>query len=327
MTVLAEHATSPITALSSALPREYVHKSAHSEVLLTGWRAIAPDEYVITAQWPRIHSFYTPVAGRHDPLLLAESVRQAIPLLSHVAYEVPFGHRQIWDTFSYTINPEAMIVGSSPADIVLRVSCSDITRRGRRLAGLTMHVTATRDGVFLGHAEAAFTNQPPAIYQRLRGSYADLDQVTDRILPLAPPLTPRRVGRDRFHDVVLAPTSSTHRTQLRTDITHPILFDHPVDHAPGMLLLEAVRQAAYGAAFPRQGFLTSMEMQFFRYAELDAPCMIETLPAIESMSTTGRLPVRVVARQNGEDVFTATATVTATAAVTQAAPLRSYAAA
>ncbi len=50
MTLSTDHSASPIAALSSALPREYVHKSAHSEVLLTGWRTVAPDEYVVTAQ-------------------------------------------------------------------------------------------------------------------------------------------------------------------------------------------------------------------------------------------------------------------------------------
>ncbi|MFJ9546557.1 ScbA/BarX family gamma-butyrolactone biosynthesis protein [Streptomyces erythrochromogenes] len=320
MTVSATRSTSPATAsLSSALPREYVHKSAHSEVLLTGWRSVAPDEYVVTAQWPRAHSFYSPDAGHHDPLLLAESVRQAIPLLSHVAYDVPFGHRQIWDTFSYSVNPAALAVGSRPADIMLHIRCSGIARRGRRLARLTMHVTATRDGEFLGTAEAGFTNQPEAVYQRLRGGNGDLDQVTARVIPLPPPMTPRRVCRDRFHDVVLSPTSSTHRAQLRADINHPILFDHPVDHAPGMLLLEAVRQASYAAAFPRRGVLTDMEMQFFRYAELNSPCWIETtvLPDRTAAPDGRRLPVRVVARQSGEEVFTATAAITTMAPAPQ----------
>lgn len=190
MTVSTDRSASPVAALSSALPREYVHKSAHSEVLLTGWRAVAPDEFVVTAQWPRTHSFYTPDEGHHDPLLLAETVRQAIPLLSHVAYDVPFGHRQIWDTFRYATDPDALAVGSTPADISLHIRCSGISRRGRRLAALTMHVTATRDGAFLGTAEAGFTNQPEAVYQRLRGRNADLAEVAARTIPLPPPLTP-----------------------------------------------------------------------------------------------------------------------------------------
>lgn len=315
VTVSSDQAAAPTVALSSALPREYVHKSAHSEVLLTGWRRVAPDEYVVTAQWPRTHSFYGPDAGLHDPLLLAESVRQAIPLLSHVAYDVPFGHRQIWNWFACSVDPDALAVGPAPADIALHIACTDITRRGRRLAGMTLRVTAARRGMVLGTAEAAFSNQPPAVYERLRGRYADLAQATAPTLPLPAPVPPRRVGRDRFHDVVLAPTNSTHRTQLRADTSHPVLFDHPVDHAPGMLLLEAVRQAAYGSAFPRRGVLTELEMHFFRYAELNAPCWIETTPAPGDIGAADRLPVHVVGRQNGEDVFVATATVDAAAAL------------
>ncbi|WP_053686772.1 AfsA-related hotdog domain-containing protein [Streptomyces sp. IGB124] len=93
------------------------------------WRSVAPDEFVVTAQRPRAHSFHSPDAGHHDPLLLAESVRQAIPPLSHVAYDVPCGHRQIWDTFSYSTEPAALVVGSRPADIMLHIRCSGIARR------------------------------------------------------------------------------------------------------------------------------------------------------------------------------------------------------
>ncbi|WP_260845011.1 AfsA-related hotdog domain-containing protein [Streptomyces sp. SLBN-31] len=45
-------------------------------------------------------------------------------------------------------------------------------------------------------------------------------------------------------DVVLSPLGQPHRWQLRVDTRHPVLFDHIVDHVPGMLLIEAARQAA-----------------------------------------------------------------------------------
>ncbi|MEU6903454.1 AfsA-related hotdog domain-containing protein [Streptomyces virginiae] len=165
-----------------------------------------------------------------------------------------------------------------------------------------------------GTAEAGFTDQPEAVHQRLRGGNADLDRVTSRVIPLPPPMTPRRVPRP------LPPRGALPHQLLATRaaadrLNHPILFDHPVDHAPGMLL-EAVRQAAYGLRLPPPGVLTDMEMRFFRYAGLNSPCWIETtaLPDLTASPDRRRLPVRVVARQNGEDVFTATATITATAA-------------
>ncbi|MFE6381375.1 ScbA/BarX family gamma-butyrolactone biosynthesis protein [Streptomyces roseolus] len=291
--------------LSSALPREYVHKSAHSEVLLTGWKTEGPDTFTVTAQWPRTHAFYAPTDGRHDPLLLAETVRQAVPLLSHVAYDVPFGHRQIWNTFSFALDPDALAVGATPAEVDMHVRCTDVTRRAGRLHGLTMHVELTRDGAPLGTAEAAFTNQPPHLYQRLRGPYADTARALSTALPAPSPLPPHHVDRDRRTDVVLAPTPAPHRTQLRIDPTHPVLFDHPVDHAPGMLLIEAARQAAHHTTPDGHptAVLTGLHTTFHRYIELDAPCYITTRP-------TPAHTVEVQATQNDHLAFAAAATLT-----------------
>lgn len=65
-----------------------------------------------------------------------------------------------------------------------------------------------------------------------------------------------------------------------------------------------------------------MEIRFFRYAELTSACWIETLRNAGEATAPDRHPVRVVARQNGEVVFAATATIATATAV----PLRLYAA-
>ncbi|MYU56763.1 MULTISPECIES: ScbA/BarX family gamma-butyrolactone biosynthesis protein [Streptomyces] len=291
------------TALFSRVPRELVHKTAPDEVLLTGWRQEAEDHFVVTASWPEQHSFYVPVAGARDPLLAAESVRQAIPLLCHGAYGVPQGHRQIWDHFACALHPDALSADEGPATIELDVSCSDVRRRGSRLAAMTMQVRLMRDGACMGVAHARFTNQPPAIYQRLRGEYADLEAAMSRTIPLAPPISPKQVQRSRFRDVVLSPTNTAQVSQLRVDLAHPVLFDHPVDHAPGMLLLEAARQATHAVAHPHDVVLTGMDCAFSHYAELDAPCWIETSALGNELM--GRLAVQVVARQFGREVFSA----------------------
>lgn len=87
MTVLT--ALHPATT-TAVIPREYVHKAAQSEVLLTGWEPQSAEDFTIRAQWPRAHSFYDVINGRHDPLLIAETVRQAVPLLSHLGYRDSF---------------------------------------------------------------------------------------------------------------------------------------------------------------------------------------------------------------------------------------------
>ncbi|MFF3876196.1 AfsA-related hotdog domain-containing protein [Streptomyces sp. NPDC001978] len=119
-------------------------------------------------------------------------------------------------------------------------------------------------------------------------------------------MAPALVGRTSPADVVLTPTEEPGRWLLTPDFNHPILFDHHTDHLPGMVLLEAARQAATAAVAP--GILTpaSASTDFYRYAELDRPCWIEvTRTSPESGTTT---TIEVTGRQDGETVFTSTIT-------------------
>ncbi|RSO22022.1 transcriptional regulator [Streptomyces sp. WAC 06725] len=261
--------------LTTTVPKEYVHKTALSEVLLTSWQETAPDVHTVTAEWPRAHTFYSSRNRLHDPLLLIETIRQTIPLLSHLAYNVPFGHQLIWDHFTYSLDPDVLRTETAPTEIELRIACSDIKRRKDTLSALTMDVEATRNGVRLGTAVARFTSHAPAVYRRLRGEYGDAREAMARAVPLPPPVAPHRVARAQFESVMLSPTDTRNRWQLRTDTTHPVIFDHPVDHAPGMLLLEAAHQAVHAALHPMEVIPVGLSTVFTRYAELDAPCWIE----------------------------------------------------
>ncbi|MET8944528.1 ScbA/BarX family gamma-butyrolactone biosynthesis protein [Streptomyces sp. NPDC004542] len=288
--------------------RRYVHKTASSEVLLTGLSPAGADRFHLTARWPSEHSFYGPKGGFHDPMLIAESVRQAVPLLSHVAYGVPFGHRQSWSSFSYEVDPVALTFTGAGAHLDLHVTCSEVVRRGGRLASLRMQVDLFVDGRPLGVAESRFCDLAPAVYRRLRGPYADAAQAARHAVPLAPPVEPARVARTRPADVVLSPTGSPLRTHLRTVLSHPILFDHPVDHAPGMLLLEAARQTAHATVHPRPMLATGLDAVFTRYVEFDAPCELDHVPP--APSGNGPALVRVQATQNGTSAFAATVAMT-----------------
>lgn len=295
-----------MTVLTTTVPREYVHKIALSEVLLTSWRSLGSDEHVITAQWPRAHSFYDVRGGRHDPLLLAESVRQAIPFLSHAVYDVPFGHHQVWDFLDFELDAAALRADPAPADLELRIVCGDLQRRANRLGAVTLRIEAFRDGVRLGTAQTRFSNLAPATYRRLRGVFADAagDPAARPTPP--PPVPAGQVGRDRPSDVVLSATDRPGRWRLRCDTAHPVLFDHPVDHAPGMLLLEAARQAAIAVRHPHPVTVLGMSSVFSRFAEFDTDCWIEAAPSLADPRS-----VRVSAHQNGREIFTSSVTVAA----------------
>lgn len=313
----------PVRSLTSTVPREYVHRRAVSEVFLTDWRSSGAGSWTVTAQWPRTHGFYGPVQGLHDPMMLVETVRQASIMLCHVGHDVPLGHPAIWQRLHYEVSPEALTVSDSPAEVELRVTDHDIVRRGTRLSGMRQLFSVLRDGRELATVEGNLSIHTPAVYQRLRGEYADLAVANSRKLAPPEPVAPALVGRDRTADVVLAPAAGrtaegraterwaaeqgaadgTRLWQLRVDTAHPVLFDHPVDHAPGMLMVEAARQAGHAAAGPG-AVPFEMECAFIRYAELDTPCWIRaTGPRRDAR---GRLQVSVTAEQNDQPVFTAT---------------------
>ncbi|WP_367044723.1 ScbA/BarX family gamma-butyrolactone biosynthesis protein [Streptomyces sp. Je 1-332] len=280
-----------------------VHKLRGEEALLKTWAEPSPGRYVLMARWPRGHSFYRPSQGGYDPMLLVESVRQAAELLSHAVYDVPREFKQAWEDFSFTVEPLASLVTTAEEEVRLVATCSDVVRRGSRFAGMTVDTEVHLGERLMGTARTRFNNQPAAIYRRLRGSYADADAALARCLPAGPPEEPHRVDRCSPDDVVLSPTRGgvPGRWMLRVDPTHPVLFDHAVDHVPGMLLLEAARQAAH-AVGDGTSVVTGMRTDFVRYVELDAPAVV--LAGRPVHDGTGRCRVDVSIEQHGVRVFT-----------------------
>ncbi|MEU2392785.1 ScbA/BarX family gamma-butyrolactone biosynthesis protein [Streptomyces sp. NPDC007369] len=287
-----------------------VHKLQGEEVLLRAWAEPFPGRCVITARWPRGHVFYRPSQGVYDPMLVAESVRQAVPLLSHAVHGVPREHKQAWEHFSFAIEPLASLVTTAEEEVRLVVSCSDVVRRGGRFAGMTMDVEVHLGERLMGTALTRFNNQPAAIYRRVRGSYADTGATLARCLPAGPPVEPHRVDRRSPDDVVLspAPGGGPGQWMLRVDPAHPVLFDHAVDHVPGMLLLEAARQATHAVGGgDGASVVTGMRTNFARYVEFDAPAVV--LAGEPVRDGMGRRRVDVSIEQHGVRVFTSEVTV------------------
>ncbi|MEU2228333.1 ScbA/BarX family gamma-butyrolactone biosynthesis protein [Streptomyces sp. NPDC018347] len=318
--------------LTTTVPREYVHRAAVSEVFLTGWRADpvgAPDpSFTVTAQWPRSHALFAREGGYQDPMLLLESVRQTGSLLAHAEFGVPFGHQFVMSDLTAHAEPALLVSGPTPTEPELRTVCRDITRRDGRLTAMRYDVTVLRDGVPLGTATAAFRCMSPAVYRRVRGERPTLARGAT-----PPAVAPFAVGHTSARHVVLAvpepaPPAPTRphlriqpwaqprarpvpgargRWELRVDTAHPTYFDHPVDHVPGMVLLEAARQAAHASTGLPDALVLGVRGAFARYAELDAPCWIEAHP--EPAGADGDVRVRVTGTQQRQTVFTADLTV------------------
>lgn len=124
---------------------------------------------------------------------------------------------------------------------------------------------------------------------------------------LAAMWSPRSVGRVSPMDVVLSPLEEQNRWQLRVDTRHPVFFDHPLDHVPGMLLLEAARQATARVLGCSSPVPSSIAGEFKRYVELDSPCTVEA-HCLPPQVPGGEEVVLVTGHQDGALAFSATVT-------------------
>lgn len=301
MAQLTLHSALVLTKGADRVPRRLVHRLDAEDVFPTIPLAQHSDTlFSASAHWPRAHRFFVPVAGRHqDPLLIAETMRQMTIALVHEKFAVPQDHMFVMGDLSYTAEPALLLLDDDgPWDISISVSFAGV-RGGRISSWVQVDHTLHHRGEVLARGGGRIRCVSPEGYRRLRGDRDTVDGAGS--IPLLPAVAPREVGRTREDDVVLAPTEHRDGWQLRVDPRHRTLFGRSNDHVPGILLLEAARQAAQ-AATPDRAFLpVSLSADFLEYVELDRPCLVgaERVPS----GDPSRDRVRVRAVQDGVPVL------------------------
>lgn len=286
------------------VPAQYVHRNTAAEVLLTDWRQIGQETFTLRARWAAHHTLFGGVhGGRHDALLVAETVRQAGLLIAHAEYQVPSAQHFLMHELNFSVMAQSLPSADRSVGLDLRLVGYDLRRSGAGLLSMRYEVDLCHQGRPLGRGGARFSCVTPAAYRRLRGDHAGATPQPD------PPgsIPPGDVGREHSTDVVLAHGAGHRQWQLRVDPAHRALADHPVDHVPGMLLVEAARQAAEAVTGPGQVFPVSLAAAFHRYVEYDRPCWIDARPG--PADARGDTPVRVACRQDDELTFDAALTV------------------
>lgn len=287
-----------LPSLSSTVARQYVHRAAHAEVFLTGHQKTGENTYVLTGQWPRAHAFFSTPDGRsHDHLQACETVRQSGIYLAHTEHQVPLDHHFVMQDMTVTTHPQHLGIETIPTDLTLNAILTRSARGANFAIYLTMtnahqHIVATGRG--------HFACVSPAVYRRIRATpMATLSAL--RHTPIDQ--NPAAFGRSHSHDLVLAPTSQPHTWLLNPDPMHPILFDHDTDHMPGMVLVEAARQATR-PHIPRNATTTHTRTRFHRYVELTDPCYVSVTPQLGTGAQPQTHTHTITGYQNSQPTFT-----------------------
>lgn len=265
-----------ILVFESAVPRRFVHRQSIAEVYLTDCVPQGGDgRYLMGAQWPRLHAFYRTCSGRYDTMLLAETVRQCAIYLAHVRYAVPLHYKFTMQTMQVEADVSLLDVGSCSAEVVIDASVTGTARRQGTLSAFTVTLAFKVDGQVVGRGSAAANVLSPSAYEHVRWRGNGVREVGPP--PLSTSVDPDLVCVPDPRAVVLGEHPGgigPGRWLLRADLTHPVLFDHPLDHVPGALVLEAVRQSARLRLGQSCADVEYLEVGFRRFLELDEPTIV-----------------------------------------------------
>ena len=230
---------------AQTIDRSLVHRDSIAEVLLTDLVRLGDAEFLIGAQWPRSHRVYRPDAvGRHDPMLILESIRQSGLAVSHFAFGVGFDQQSLMRDVSFVLDqrtePRALLRSTN---LAITASCRQVIVRAGRLRGMTIEFSFVADDLRFATGRGTIRWISAQSYAALRargGARLDWDQLRWR--NTIPPRVPSSI-RAADDVLITAESGPGSRRRLVVPLDHPVYFDHALDHAPGMLLIDAAWQA------------------------------------------------------------------------------------
>lgn len=197
------------------------------------------------------------------------------------------------DHLAFEISADALACDTTHSDVVLSASCNPRRRGGRALKGLDFTMELYRGSRHAGTARARARCISPAVLARLRAGQAK--RFGQPFSP-GPPVPAESVGKANAEDVVLAATGDAEIWTLRCR-PHPVLFDHPMDHVPGNLMIEAMLQATRNRYWPHRVSVRALSADFHCYANLDRPVTVHAADPIGDDK-----PFLVSLTQDGENV-------------------------
>jgi hypothetical protein len=262
---------------SRTVAREMVHRSSVAEVLLTDVRPDRRGGFEAAACWPRSHTtFPRDGSDLHSPLLLVETLRQLGIYLPLRYFGVrPTAHLLISDLHFALMADREPPAGHGGTEVSCAVSVGEI-RRGTDGAatGLRLDVVYRAGGVVFARSGGGARFLGARRYAALRG-----DRLTAGrpVRPADDRPEPAALGVADRRDVVVARRAGALAVDP-ADPRHPFFFDHATDHIPGMVLLEAVRQATAEASGGRLLRPTRGSLVAARFTEFSPPARVETVP-------------------------------------------------
>jgi hypothetical protein len=278
-----------------------VHRVSPAEVLLTDVRPAGEHAFAAAAFWPRSHPTFDRAGdGRHDPLMVAETMRQLGICIPLRFYRVAPDARFIIEELNFGLDPGAEPRARHGGSQIACEVLADRIRPAGRTPPRSLRLTAafTSAGALFAHARGTARILSPAAYAAVRGGRpgAAGHRLEERCVGdhgagehgvgtdargaaaaegcfQAPGAA--RVGVPQDTDVLIGVDRAGAVRLAPADPCHPFFFDHPCDHVPGVVLIEAVRQAAAWRSPGPAPRTVSCAVRALHFTEPSPPALIQ----------------------------------------------------
>ena len=274
------------------LPRQVLHKTALEQIFVTDWMLGPGDDWcTIAARLPLAHGHFSDTAAPyHDIVLMSEVVRQAGLVVAEEWIKVPDDRQFLLRELKVELDPiEHARRTRETCDVLISQDPSSQVkmRPGRSMAGGMMRSRLQIGGKPAGMSEVMGAWVPNDFYDGFRGSKGEETSGEGLPEPTARADVETRTGKVNPANSVLTPLRPSceprgYEASLVIERSDPTFFDHPLDHVPGLLLLEGIQQVAVAGACEELGtdhsrvVISGFHMAFSKLAEFqpDVVCSV-----------------------------------------------------
>ncbi len=283
---------------TTTVSKELVHRAAVSEVFLTDVNKLGYERFITGAHLPRTHSYYNDIPSEekyYDNILLLEVCRQSSIIITHHYYEIPLSAKFIFNEAKFTINNfHALRVKETASNVLTEVNVISEDKRNNKLIGLTFEMKVYIDGLLCATKLMDITWLEAALWKKIRRKpIKDAEALYEKNSVDTPTTLKLEeselVGRGKSDNVVIYKPEKAEEDKTRFKIFvneyHPAIFDHPLDHIPGMLIIESFRQSSIKFLLDNYRlkhddiYMKVINIDFVKFAELliDTYCYIENV--------------------------------------------------
>ncbi len=262
-----------------------VHKAFNSEVFLTDSHRLDESSFEIAAFLPRAHTYYndTQDSTRHDVSTLLEVFRQCSILVAHKFYGVALNSKFIFDSADFKVLHNEILENSPQSyQSIIKITILQVKHKRGNNYGLLLDMQLFIDSKKYATKIMDMSWFAPKIYEKLRGKVAN-----ENYTPLDNhQISSKSLGRNATTNIVITQflqESQYFQTTIIPNQAHPAFFDHPLDHIPASLLIEASRQSSLLAIrdlyhlTPTDVYVSGIKIDFKAFCGLhnDNFCFIE----------------------------------------------------